>query len=352
MFWSRRKSKPGPSLPPELLSLLRGIKDNPADDSCRLILADWLEDHGEPARAEFIRVQVELSRSAEDATGGADLRAREQELRRRHEAEWLGPLGLLDALAFRRGLLHVEMTAQKFRSRPMAAWMASDPAGWAEGLTVYGLTAKGAARLAALPFLGHLTALSLGGDLGAKGVAALLESPHLTRLRELDLGACHLGEAGARAVADWPLLGRLTALHLSGNGIGDAGARALAESPGTAGLTSLRLAANDITAVGASALAASPHLRALRRLDLGNNYLLDAGVRALAGSPHLAGLTHLTLWYTAVGSEGAAALAASPHLAGLEDLNLHANGSLPETEGAAALRRRFGQRVRLEAGEE
>lgn len=31
------------------------------DDSIRLIYADWLEDHGDPERAEFIRVQVELN---------------------------------------------------------------------------------------------------------------------------------------------------------------------------------------------------------------------------------------------------------------------------------------------------
>jgi hypothetical protein len=87
-------------------------------------------------------------------------------------------------------------------------------------------------------------------------------------------------------------------------------------------------------------------------LDLGNNYLEDAGVAALAGSPHLANLTHLSLWFTAVGSAGARALAGSPHLSNLVELDLNANGSLPETEGAAELRGRFGERVRLTAGDE
>lgn len=36
------------------------IIEHPEDDSIRLIYADWLEDHGDPERAEFIRVQVEL----------------------------------------------------------------------------------------------------------------------------------------------------------------------------------------------------------------------------------------------------------------------------------------------------
>jgi uncharacterized protein (TIGR02996 family) len=40
--------------------LLQAILVEPADDGLRLIYADWLEDEGQHARAEFIRCQVEL----------------------------------------------------------------------------------------------------------------------------------------------------------------------------------------------------------------------------------------------------------------------------------------------------
>jgi len=43
-------------------ALLRAVCDNPDDDLPRLVFADWLEEHGEPERAEFIRVQIRLSR--------------------------------------------------------------------------------------------------------------------------------------------------------------------------------------------------------------------------------------------------------------------------------------------------
>ena len=43
-------------------AFLRAIKDNPDDDTPRLVYADWLEEHGEPERAELIRVQIELPR--------------------------------------------------------------------------------------------------------------------------------------------------------------------------------------------------------------------------------------------------------------------------------------------------
>lgn len=46
---------------PEYRGLLWDVIDNPADDAPRLILADWLDDHGEPGRAEFIRAQCEMA---------------------------------------------------------------------------------------------------------------------------------------------------------------------------------------------------------------------------------------------------------------------------------------------------
>ena len=42
-------------------ALFRAILDEPEDDAPRLVYADWLEEHGDGARAEFIRVQCELA---------------------------------------------------------------------------------------------------------------------------------------------------------------------------------------------------------------------------------------------------------------------------------------------------
>jgi uncharacterized protein (TIGR02996 family) len=47
---------------PEWAAHLAGILAVPEDDLRRLVLADWLEEHGEAERAEFIRVQVEQHR--------------------------------------------------------------------------------------------------------------------------------------------------------------------------------------------------------------------------------------------------------------------------------------------------
>src|SRR5579872_702669 len=50
--------------------LLRAILENPADDSARLVYADWLDEHGQSERAEFIRVQIELQTTPEKLPAG------------------------------------------------------------------------------------------------------------------------------------------------------------------------------------------------------------------------------------------------------------------------------------------
>jgi uncharacterized protein (TIGR02996 family) len=48
---------------------LRAVLAAPDDDTPRLAFADWLDEHGEPERAEFIRVQCRLARLGHDPDG-------------------------------------------------------------------------------------------------------------------------------------------------------------------------------------------------------------------------------------------------------------------------------------------
>ncbi len=61
-------------------AFLRAIADNPDDDLPRLVYADWLDEHGEPERAEFIRVQCELARLPQDDPRRNDAIERQQQL--------------------------------------------------------------------------------------------------------------------------------------------------------------------------------------------------------------------------------------------------------------------------------
>ena len=46
-------------------ALLRAVRDNPDDDTVRLVYADFLDEQGDADRAEFIRAQVALANMQE-----------------------------------------------------------------------------------------------------------------------------------------------------------------------------------------------------------------------------------------------------------------------------------------------
>src|SRR5215471_9295778 len=71
-------------------ALLRTIREAPDDDTARLVYADFVEEEGDSARSEFIRVQVALGRLAEDDPARSALKAREHELLAENESHWLG----------------------------------------------------------------------------------------------------------------------------------------------------------------------------------------------------------------------------------------------------------------------
>ena len=44
--------------------LLAAVLADRADDHLRLVYADWLDEAGEPNRAEFIRIQIDIARKS------------------------------------------------------------------------------------------------------------------------------------------------------------------------------------------------------------------------------------------------------------------------------------------------
>ena len=84
----------------------RDILANPDDDTPRLIYADWLDDQGDSARAEFIRVQCELSRLKQAGKRDENLVQREAALLTENQAKWAKPLvSRLYHAEFERGFL-------------------------------------------------------------------------------------------------------------------------------------------------------------------------------------------------------------------------------------------------------
>src|SRR5262249_52100640 len=101
---------------------LRSIIEELDDDTPRLVYADWLDDHDDPARAELIRVQCSLARMADEDPRRHDLRRREQELLRQHGRPWVeGWAGLVHAWVYRRGCIEgVQMRRESSRAEILA----------------------------------------------------------------------------------------------------------------------------------------------------------------------------------------------------------------------------------------
>jgi uncharacterized protein (TIGR02996 family) len=73
-------------------AFLQAILESPDDDTPRLIYADWLDEHGDSARAELIRVQCQLAEMGLDDPRWPGLLIREEQLVAEHADEWLGDL--------------------------------------------------------------------------------------------------------------------------------------------------------------------------------------------------------------------------------------------------------------------
>jgi uncharacterized protein (TIGR02996 family) len=76
------------SISSEEKGLLQTIIDTPHDDAPRLVYADWLDDHGQSERAEFIRVQIELERLPGGDPRRPALEKRERQILRAHGKKW------------------------------------------------------------------------------------------------------------------------------------------------------------------------------------------------------------------------------------------------------------------------
>jgi uncharacterized protein (TIGR02996 family) len=356
-------------------AFLADICSRPDLDAPRLIYADWLDEHGQAERAEFIRLSCRLAGLAEDHPEHAGLLERERLLLAEHEAEWRAPLPALPGVRWgdwERGFVgEVEVLhARAFRDHADTLFAAIPVGRLCLGAR---FTARTVGPVMASPYLARLDSLSVyNADVGPVGAAAVAASPHLGRLANLSFGCCRLCSTGAAVLAASPVLRGLRILGLFDDRVDADGARALAESPILDGVVDLAVQTNRFGDEGAAALAASPHLGALQSLSIGYNGLGDEGTRALALSPRLPSLTYLNLVGNRIGDAGAEALAASPHLRGLRELHLGGNrigragalalaasdvlGGLTQLtnydynfrmgrEGEAALRRRFGDRV-------
>lgn len=319
-------------------ALLEDIRENPDDDTPRLVYADWLTEQDNEPRAELIRLQVRRARLAQGDKEAGRLLRREKALVKEHP-EWvnLTESGITGEL--RRGFIEHLHTEPESLLASGAELFASHPI---RSVTLRATDShlSQLRQIAEQPWLSSLRALRVQkvsgamsglGDAGAEG---LLRSPHLTSLKVLELYAGNCTSHTAGLIAALPHL-QLTELELTYNQILAAGARALARAAHLANLTRLELGSTFISADGAVMLAESPHLRNLRVLNLSRTGIQVAGLRELVGSSILANVETLHLGRLRYAVRAAQLLARCKHLTNLRELNL--NNNRLEDEGVAAL---------------
>jgi uncharacterized protein (TIGR02996 family) len=229
-------------------AFLRAIFDAPADDTPRLVYADFLEENGEADRAELIRAQCELARmpGASDPSRAAALNRRIGELA--SALPWSPLARQTGQRSFARGFGAKEPIA-------LDAAALADPAAFRAAVVAGAPHWFGADALAVRP----------GRPLQPADVEALFALPFTQQVREWDLGG-HVEEVPAPDPDDATLFG-LTDMHTRPV-VTPAGVEALARHRGARRITALILTHNNLDNDAARALVRSPYLDNLKRLDL------------------------------------------------------------------------------------
>lgn len=313
-------------------TFLAAVCANPDDDAPRLVYADWLEEHGDSARAEFIRLQIEMAHLPKHSDKREQLDSRQKRLFSSHRKQWAAPFkGIADRYEFTGGFVtSVTMPAERFDAVAETLFRLA-PLRWVTFTNPVGFMH----RVANCPFLARLTVVDFvssyhaaatviaGGDpfatLGSTTIGlpddragdielqALVTSPFASSLSWLFLPGCNITAAGLQILLESPVAPRLTRLNLHGNPLGDQGARAIAECQTLQELESLDLSRSGIgvtlgelllqtlgfsrgaAAVRTSplqALTASPYFPKLRRLNVRGNRLFPVDRRALRARFH------------------------------------------------------------------
>lgn len=338
---------------PELKALLQRCREAPADDLPRLVLADWLDEHGDADRAAFVRVQLALSHPSADTVQHGQLKALEQTFIQANFEAWVGELqpilnglrygseanrgltafapriatpGRALNLTLRRGCIQLRHLDPTWLSDPaLRAWLRSPAGDWLEQIGLVGMTPDAFERLDLPPeCYGRIRILlrkpsqefadfsvfgpgrlSSHDDLAPHDWQRFFRNPNFNAIRSLavESGLPFLRELGQTDV------GRLVELEF----------RSLAENAEIARILATisfrSLSGLDFGPVSEGAMrsiVASPYLRNLAEWNLIGSPLGDGGMRTLCESPLAQSLRSASFPNTGIGDDGLEALVRSP----------------------------------------
>ena len=320
-----------------LAALLKACRTRPDEDAPRLILADWLDERGEAARAECIRLDVQRHQYGGHALlRDRTLDQRIEALLSAHAVEWIGPIAGVDEVAewrrhgvltFDRGLIAVRYGEEFYEtSLRLNEWLCGPWGHW-----------LGEVRLTYTDDLAPFVQAQLPPELAGRIRLHYAEMGRANNNRSLErlafsanyglLQSLHVQSPVASGDVLLRNLTRVDNTHLLELRCPTASVLA-AELIVAGEYTHLRtLAIGTLTASSVAVLARAPSLPNLARLPLDGCPIGDSGMEALCDSPlaeHFLGTGFANMRFA---NRGAIALARSPILKNLAGpkLNLMMN---------------------------
>jgi len=282
-------------------AFLAAIIANPDDDLPRLVFADWLEEHDDSLRAEFIRGQSALAAGSTDTEIAKRMVAIEAANRRR----WSIP-GVPGRQEFRRGFVeYIHMSACDFLTNATQLERA------APIVDLRLIVANTLLReIVAVPWLSRLRGLDLKGNVGLGNfIEELVPDDRFRELRTLSLRNCQLWpDTCGRFAMLTTRIPSMKRLDLSGNPISDEGLAYLANATSLGGLTELIVRCDEqqdeyaIHAEGALALANSQPLSGLTELNLAGHSIGNDGLVSIAQSSTMRNLLTLDVSFNDIGN--------------------------------------------------
>lgn len=320
-------------------AFLRAVAEEPLEDAHRLAFADWLDDHGHAARADFVRLQCQLAGLPWFHPLRDGLSARADALLAAHADAWARGLDYGDKKpfgpeSFQRGLLErVHLADDRAADSLDDAFAQADVRGLGVGNAT---TRERLAVMRSRPWLSRLTYLCPGLHryYGAHDeLRSLAEMAELRGVTHLDLSTSRLYGTDLIAVLGGLKSPALVWLSLAHGWNGRAELTALTGCGWLKGVRSLDLRHNGYAfgAAGLRSLISSDNVSGLRSLNLARCHLPGNSLEALANSPFTANLTALSLSDNHVGNVGTRALVKTPFMKNLTALDVSRGQMLAES---------------------
>jgi uncharacterized protein (TIGR02996 family) len=304
----------------DLHDLIRACKAEPDDDAPRLILADWLEEHGQGERAAFIRAQIARP---DDSPIEPNLEWAGQWKRWADNWHATQSLGALYPLTCRRGFFRVgDYYRELYGCLPQLLQPPFDWT-WLDEIQFGSWHDGDWAPLFESACLRELTCLAFNDDhYRSNLIGPLLTSPHLQSLRRLELMMVVVTDEDIERLSECNTLAGLRSIQMTEMHFGPVAARAIARSELWDGLVTCSLQASRIGDHGLTEFAQGPARPRLQHLNLTIGAYTDDGLKELARSDRFPAVTELGIGFrdcgepaTSFGRAGIEAILRSPNFA-------------------------------------